>query len=122
MFWCIDFLCCHKAAKPRKLGVFVASWLFFLNTNVQSQDSITVDYLLDKIETQQLKRNDFFIEGVFPSYINASRNFKTKKKDNTIFYNTLVSYVLKDNYNKFSPEQKIICDSIIERSMRASRY
>ncbi|HVX26260.1 MAG TPA: hypothetical protein VHB70_07955 [Parafilimonas sp.] len=97
----------------------------FVISLVQSsyaQDSITIDYLLDKIETQQLKRNDFFIEGVFPSYIHASRKFNTKKKDNTIFYNTLVTYVLKDNYNQFSQEQKIIVDSIIARGKRASKY
>ena len=91
-------------------------------TKTQAQDSITVDYLLDKIETQQLKHNDFFIEGIFPSYINASRKFNTKKKDNTIFYNTLIAYVLKDNYSKFNHEQKIICDSIIARSSGASKY
>ena len=78
--------------------------------------------LLDKIETQQLKRNDFFIEGIFPSYINASRKFKTKKKDNTIFYNTLIAYTLKDNYSKFNHEQKIIVDSIIARSQRSAKY
>jgi hypothetical protein len=87
-----------------------------------AQDSITVDYLLDKIETQQLKRNNFFIEGVFPSYICASQKFKTKKKDNTIFYNTLIVYALKENYNKLSPEQKVIGDSIIARSIKASSY
>ena len=59
---------------------------------------------------------------MFPSYIHASRKFKTKKKDNTIFYNTLVAYVLKDNYSSFSPEQNIICDSIIARSTKASKY
>jgi len=91
-------------------------------TNLNAQDSITLDYLLDKIETQQLKHNDFFIEGVFPSYINASRKFKTKKKDNTIFYNTLVVYTLKNNYSKFNHEQKIIVDSIIARSEKASKY
>ncbi|MBV9962547.1 MAG: hypothetical protein JO072_09900 [Parafilimonas sp.] len=94
----------------------------FVFVTAKSQDSITVDYLLDKIETQQLKRNDFFIEGIFPSYINASQKFKTKKKDNTIFYNTLIVYVLKNNYSKFNNEQKIIVDGIITRSQRASKY
>ena len=89
---------------------------------LHAQDSITIDYLLDKIETQQLKRNDYFLEGVFSSYINASRKFKTKKKDNTIFFNTLIVYTLKENYNKFSAEQKITCDSIIARSIRASSH
>ncbi len=108
----------HNASK---LFVFIII-LIFVNNNLRAQDSITVDYLLDKIETQQLKRNHYFIDGVFPSYINAKRKFKTKKKDNTIFYNTLIAYMLKDNYNKFSAEEKIICDSIIERSICASKY
>lgn len=112
----------HKDAKTLRLCAFVASWLFFINIELKAQDSINIDYLLDKIETQQLKRNDFFIEGIFPSYINASRKFKAKKKDNTIFYNTLIAYILREHYNKFSQEQKIICDSIIGRSIKASAY
>lgn len=96
--------------------------IVLINIQSKAQDSITVDYLLDKIETQQLKRNDFFIAGVFPSYIVAGKKFKTKKKDNTIFYNTLIAYLLQENYDQFSPEQKITCDSIIARSKRASAY
>ncbi|HEY2726876.1 MAG TPA: hypothetical protein VGI61_06860, partial [Parafilimonas sp.] len=100
----------------------MASWLSFFNINSTAQDSITVDYLLDRIETQQLKHNNFFLNGIFPSYISASKKFKTRKKDNTIFFNALISYALKDNYTKFSPEQKIVCDSIIARSVRASYH
>ena len=122
MFWYIDFFCEHKATKALRFCVFVFSWLFFFASTLKAQDTLTIDHLLDKIETQQLKRNNFFIEGVFPSYISASRKFKTKKKDNTIFYNTLIAYTLKENYNKFSPEQKVVCDSIIARSIRASKY
>lgn len=88
----------------------------------KAQDTLTIDYLLNKIETQQLTNDNYFIEGIFPSYINASRKFKAKKKDNTIFYNTLIAYSLKDNYNRFTTGQKIICDSIIARSVRASGY
>ncbi|MFT4154142.1 hypothetical protein [Parafilimonas sp.] len=87
-----------------------------------SQPNITIDYLLNRIETHQLKHDNYFIEGVFPSYINAARKFKIKKEDNTIFYNTLIAYVLKDNYNQFSPVQKIICDSIIAGSNRAAVF
>jgi hypothetical protein len=91
----------------------------FFSGLAAAQDSLTIDYLLDRIETQQLKRNDFFMDGVFPSYISASRKFKTRKEDNTIFYNTLVVYTLKEYRDKFSAEQKIVCDSIIARSTRA---
>jgi len=59
------------------------------------------------------------MEGIFPSYISSSRKFKTRKEDNTIFYNALIVYTLKENRDKFSTEQKITCDSIIARSLRA---
>jgi hypothetical protein len=100
----------------------VFSWLFFFASTTKAQDSITIDYLLDKIEVQQLKHNNYFLDGIFPSYINASRKFKTKKKDNTIFFNALIAYTLKENYNKLSPEQKTTCDSIIARSIKASSH
>lgn len=126
MFWCIKFLTSLRAKRSNlvvrnlKCLCFIVS--LFISTKIFSQDSLTIDYLLDKIETQQLKHNNFFIEGVFPSYINASRKFKTKKKDNTIFYNTLVVYTLKNNYSKFNHEQRVIVDSIIARSQRSSKY
>ena len=120
----------HKETKTQKHSSFRSSrfksiiifLLVIFTEQTYAQDSITVDYLLDKIETQQLKRNNFFVEGVFPSYISAKRKFKAKQKDNTIFYNTLIVYTLKNNYNKFSTEQKILCDSIINRSIRASSH
>jgi hypothetical protein len=105
-----------RLAGIKRLIMF--SVLCFIANSAMAQDSLNIDYLLDRIETQQLKRNDFFMDGVFPSYINSSRKFKTKKKDNTIFYNALVVYTLKENYNKFPAEQKIVCDSIIARSIR----
>src|ERR1700710_1602418 len=122
MCWCINFFLNYKGKKAITFCAFAASWLFFLNVEAKAQDSITVDYLLDKIETQQLKHNNYFLDGIFPSYISASRKFKTKKKDNTIFFNALIAYTLKSNYNKFSAEQKVICDSIIAKSIRASSH
>ncbi|MBS1747843.1 MAG: hypothetical protein JST21_16895 [Bacteroidetes bacterium] len=109
---------CHL---PKKISLFVFIALL-CSCCLYAQKPVTVDYLLDRIETLQEKHNYFFIEGVFPSYINASRKFKTRKKDNTIFYNALIAYVLKDNHNNFSTAQKEICDSIIARSQRASAF
>ncbi len=120
MFWCINFFCNYQNTRALKFYAFVALWLLFVSIEVKAQDSVTVDYLLDKIETQQLKHNSYFINEIFPSYISASRKFRTKKKDNTIFFNALIVYTLKNNYHKFSTKQKVICDSIIARSMRAS--
>ena len=95
---------------------------YFISVEAKAQDSINVDQLLDKIETQQLKHDNYFLDGIFPSYISASKKFKIRKKDNTIFFNALICYTLKNNYKKFSPEQKIVCDSIIARSVRASSH
>ncbi len=120
MCWYINFLCRNKIIKSLRFCAFVALCILFIHVETKAQDSITVDYLLDKIESQQLKHNDYFLDGIFPSYINASRKFKTRKKDNTIFFNAHICYTLKDNYKKFSPEQKIICDSIIVRSLGTS--
>jgi hypothetical protein len=105
----------------RKIFILFTT-VIFINKNSVAQDSITIDYLLDRTETQQLKHNNYFLHGIFPSYISASGKFKTRKKDNTIFFNALICYSLKDNYKRFSPEQKIICDSIIARSERASSH
>ena len=122
MFLFIKIFLNHKYAKALKLCAFAASWLFFINIGAQAQDSITVDYLLNKIETQQLKHTNYFIDGIFPSYIYAAKKFKTKNKDNTIFYNTLIAYTLKESCYKFSSEQRSICDSIIARSINASAH
>ncbi|HYJ62673.1 MAG TPA: hypothetical protein VEV62_02935, partial [Parafilimonas sp.] len=73
MFWYINLLCGNKITKPLRLCAFVISCILFINIEAKAQDSITVDYLLDKIETQQLKRNNYFLDGIFPSYISASR-------------------------------------------------
>ncbi len=122
MCWCISFFWFDIIGLT--LSKRLASCLIFISVFItaKAQDSITIDYLLDRIETQQLKRNDYFINGVFPSYISASQEFKTKKKDNTIFFNALIVYTLKNNYHKFSSDQKVACDSIIARSVRASAY
>ncbi|MEP6513471.1 MAG: hypothetical protein ABJA79_06360 [Parafilimonas sp.] len=97
----------------------VCAVLCFIGISVGAQDSLTIDYLLDRIETQQLKKSSYFMDGIFPSYISSRRKFKTRQKDNTIFYNALIVYILKENCSKFSAEQKITCDSIIARSARA---
>jgi hypothetical protein len=122
MFWCIESLSKKNISLTPLRRLTVCTILILIVTVTKAQDSITIDYLLDKIETQQLKNNNYFLEGIFPSYINASRKFKTKKKDNTIFFNTLIVYTLKENYNKFSTEQRITCDSIIARSIRTSSH
>jgi hypothetical protein len=101
---------------------FFAGILFFYSCCLCAQKPVTIDFLLHRIESRQQQCPAFFIEGIFPSFINASGKYKTRKKDNTIFFNALVTYTLKSRYNSFNPDQKIICDSIIARSQRASVY
>lgn len=101
--------------------LFASVFSIFAGSQLIAQDSI-IDSLLQQIETQQLKHDNYFIDGIFPSYISAERKFKTKRKDNTIFYNTLVTYTLKEHYAKFSAKQKEVCDSLIARSVKASSH
>ena len=122
MCWCINFFWVDIIGLALLKRLTMCLIFIFVLMATKAQDSITVDYLLDKIETQQLKHNNYFLDGIFPSYISASRKFKTRKKDNTIFFNALIAYTLKDNYNNFSSEQKIVCDSIIARSVRVSSH
>ena len=82
----ICFLWRHFKRQDHNTGLTLLKRLamlqIILSITIQSkaQGTITIDYLLGKIEMQQLTNDNYFIEGVFPSYINASRKYKTKKK------------------------------------------
>lgn len=61
-----------------------------------AQDSLLLKFILERINTHQVQQDDFFIRGVYPSYINNNEKFSTAKKDNNIFFNGLIAYTLQD--------------------------
>lgn len=98
----------------------LAAYLFFylccVSHTALAQDSC-VQYLLKRIEQQQIVEDNFFLPGIFPSYISNRENFKTKRKDNNIFYNALTLFTLKRFDSFFTPQEKILFDSIYQRSL-----
>ena len=51
---------------------------------------------MKRIAAQQIKQDDYFLQGIFPSYISNSETFSNRKKDNNIFFNGLIAYTLND--------------------------
>ncbi len=89
--------------------------LLFISFTSKADDS-TVNALLRHIASLQTTQDDFFIPGIFPSYISKQAKFSERKKDNDIFFTALIAYTLKDLRPKLSEENKIIVDSILQRS------
>ncbi len=73
---------------------FLASLVLF-QVKAKAQHDSLVHHFLKRIEAEQKKPDDFFIDEIFPSYISSHETFNTKKKDNNIFYNGLIIYTLE---------------------------
>lgn len=81
-----------------------------------AQDSVLIRYLLERISTQQIKQDDFFLQGIFPSHISEKEKFSDKKKDNNIFYNGLISYTLNEIKPFVNTKNQLLIDSILNYS------
>ena len=67
----------------------------FNSPHAQPNDTL-INYVVNRVAAQQVTNDDFFITGIFPSYISRRQRFSTKKKDNNIFYNGLIAYTLRN--------------------------
>lgn len=74
-------------------------------------------YLLQRVEAMQVKEDDFFLKGIYPSYINNKQKYTTNKKDLTIFYNALIDETLQQLYPKFSIKEKSLTDKMYAASV-----
>lgn len=81
-----------------------------------AQDSSLIKLLLKRIAAQQVKADDFFLPGVFPSYISNHENFSTKKKDNNIFFSGLIAYTLNEVKSYVDLQDQQLIDSILNSS------
>ncbi|HET6994408.1 MAG TPA: hypothetical protein VFI06_05485 [Chitinophagaceae bacterium] len=86
---------------------------------VIAQDSVAAHSLLRQIEDQQLRRDPFFMPGIFPSYVSNKKVYREQRKDNNVFYTALISYTLKKLRPGLPASDQTIVDSIIARSERA---
>ncbi len=85
--------------------------------HVKAQDSILIDYLMQRISAEQAIRSPQFIGGIFPSYIANHPHFSTRKKDNNIFFTALIDYTLRRSRSSLSPFSKTQYDSIHARTL-----
>ncbi len=96
-----------------------------LSAPLLSYTQENVDYetfLLQRIEALQIKKDSFYYKGMFPTFRTNGGNTNVVKEDNTIFFTALIAFTLQQCKNDFTSTQRVICDSIIERTKRAYSY
>ena len=89
--------------------------VFFFATCIcsKAQDTALIHYLIKRIAAQQIQQDNFFLPGIYPSFIAKHEKFITKKKDNNIFFNGLIAYTLNDiKPNTDSYSQQLINETL----------
>lgn len=90
-------------------------WFNILPQLCKAQESSLINLLLKRIAAQQVKKDDYFLPGIFPSYISKKETFSDKKKDNNIFFNTLIAYTLYDIKSYVTKSNQLLIDEILEK-------
>ncbi|HEX5551839.1 MAG TPA: hypothetical protein VFX43_01240 [Chitinophagaceae bacterium] len=92
--------------------------LCFVEVEAMAQSVSKIDSLLHRIESMQTKADDFYFAGTFPTYRRYGESLKLKE-DNAIFYTGLIAFTLKELSGDLNAPQRIICDTIRQRAIRA---
>lgn len=90
----------------KKIIILFIVCLQIISLLCKAQDSVLVDHLIKRIAALQTTNDNFFLPGIFPSYISNNENFSTKKRDNNIFFNGLVAYTLNDIRPYLKPQEQ----------------
>ena len=98
----------------KALLTFIFCFLF-LSCIAQQAD---VDFVMERLDSLQIKQDHFFLPGSYPSYINNKQKFSRKKKDITVFYNILIDLTLQKLKPKLDTEQNVLADSLLMRSVK----
>jgi len=101
-----------------KIKLIIFLFLIFVAASKYccAQDSALTHYLLKRISEQQVKHDDNFLTGIFPSYISNKEKFSERKKDNNIFFNGLIDYTLNEIKPLMNFQDQLLIDSILENS------
>jgi hypothetical protein len=92
---------------------FFTLWFGIFPQLCLAQDSVLIHYLLERITAQQVKQDDYFLQGIFPSYISNNETFSSRKKDNNIFFNGLIAYTLNDIRPYVNDRNRLVIDVIL---------
>lgn len=77
-----------------------------------------IDTLLHQIEALQVKADDFYYAGSFPTYRQYGESLKLKE-DNAVFFTGLIAFTIKEALPYLNPEQQVLGDTIIHRAIRS---
>ena len=99
-----------------KIKLIIFLFLVFVTASnfCQAQDSALIHYLLKRITGQQVKTDNYFLTGIFPSYITNKEKFSDRKKDNNIFFNGLIDYTLNEIRPLMNQRDQLLIDSILK--------
>lgn len=97
-------------------GVLAA--LFAARAVAAPADS-AVARLLDRLEALQVRQDGFFYAGTFPTTRTWGGTPGWQKEDNSIFYTGLIVFTLRQLRPMLEAPERIRCDSIIARALRA---
>jgi hypothetical protein len=101
-----------------KTKLIIFSFIFIAITSKYccAQDSALIHFLLKGISEQQVKQDDYFLAGIYPSYISSKEKFSDNKKDNNIFFNGLIDYTLNEIKPLMNQQDQLLIDSILANS------
>src|SRR6266536_1732258 len=100
----------------KHISIFFLAAFIIVSLQCAAEDSLLINYLLKQIAVKQIKQDDYFLQGIFPSYISNNETFSNRKKDNNIFFNGLIAYTLNDIRPHVNNEERLIIDSILSNA------
>jgi hypothetical protein len=82
-----------------------------------ANDSTLTHLLLKRLALLQMKSDQVFSKGSFPSYRAYSLNSSIEKADENAFYTGLISFTLRNLQKDFNEEDRLIATSIIDNTI-----
>lgn len=87
-----------------------------IGNKAYANDSTISHLLLQRLSALQIKKDQVFSKGSFPTYRAYALNKKRDKADENAFYTGLIVFTLKNILNDLNSEDKKIATSIIENA------
>lgn len=86
--------------------------LTMISTGVMGQTLTNPDALLFRIRKMQVRQDDFYFAGTFPTYRRYGGT-GCVKKDNAVFFTGLIAFTLRQLRPSLTAAEQRVCDSII---------
>ncbi|MBS1729513.1 MAG: hypothetical protein JSS67_01920 [Bacteroidetes bacterium] len=97
--------------------LFISGFQAFCQSS--GSDTTLPNFFLHRIRELQASQHADILPGLFYSYISSNETFSTKRTDENIFYNGLISYTLRDISPKLTDQNRELVDSILQNAIPA---